>query len=187
VYGLAKGRVESSSCSPSAFAKLRRTAVALAETGLADPSFQLEGITVQSNLKSTLLITVAVATGLLLSSGRVFAHHGANLYDTTKPVVLKGTITMFVWGNPHNQIMFDVTDEKGGLVHWVASTEPPLVMVERGWTRKSLNAGDQVTVYIFAAKNGAPVGNLQKIVFPDGKELGTGRGAPPPAAPPAAK
>jgi hypothetical protein len=26
-------------------------------------------------------------------------------------------------------------------------------------------------VHIFAAKNGAPVGNLQKIVLPDGKEL----------------
>ena len=140
----------------------------------------------QSNVKSTLLITMAVATGLVLASSRVLAHHGANLYDTSKAVVLKGTITMFVWGNPHNQIMFDATDDKGNVVHWVASTEPPLVMVERGWTRKSLNAGDQVTIYIFAAKNGAPVGNLQKLVFPDGKELGTGRGAPPPAAPGAA-
>ena len=141
----------------------------------------------QSNLKSTLLITVAVAAGLLLASGKALAHHGANLYDTSKPVVLKGTITMFVWGNPHNQISFDATDEKGTVVHWVASTEPPLVMVERGWTRKSLNAGDQVTVYIFAAKNGAPVGNLQKLVFADGRELGTGgRGAAPAAAPPAA-
>jgi hypothetical protein len=153
----------------------------------------MKEINVQSNLKSTLWITMAVATGLLLASSRMLAHHGANLYDTSKAVVLKGTITMFVWGNPHNQISFDVTDEKGAVVHWVASTEPPLVMVERGWTRKSLNAGDQVTVYIFAAKNGAPVGNLQKIVFPDGKELGTqlprpaGAPAPaPPAAPPAA-
>src|SRR2546425_8021370 len=111
---------------------------------------------------------MAVATGLLLASGRVLAHHGANLYDTSKAVVLKGTVTMFVWGNPHNQIFFDVTDEKGTTVQWVASTEPPLVMMERGWTRKSLNPGDRVTIYIFAAKNGAPVGNVQKIVLPDG-------------------
>jgi hypothetical protein len=53
----------------------------------------------------------------------------------------------------------------------VASTEPPLVMVERGWTRKSLNAGDEVTVYIFQARNGATVGNLQRIVLANGKEL----------------
>jgi hypothetical protein len=41
----------------------------------------------------------------------------------------------------------------------------------------SLKPGDVVTVHIFAAKNGATVGNLQKIVLPDGKEL-TAAGAP---------
>jgi hypothetical protein len=83
---------------------------------------------------------------------------------------LKGTITKFEWGNPHNQIFFDVKDAKG-VTHWVASTEPPLVMVERGWTIKSLNAGDEVTVFIFAARNGATVGNLQRVVLANGKEL----------------
>jgi hypothetical protein len=117
-------------------------------------------------------MTVALAIGfLVMPSPLLVAHHGANLYDTTKPVVLKGTITKFEWGNPHNQIFFDVRDDKGSVAHWVAATEPPLVMVERGWSRKSLNAGDEVTVYIFAAKNGATVGNLQKIVLADGKEL----------------
>lgn len=117
------------------------------------------------------LIAIAAAIGCLSVSNAVIAHHGANLYDTSKPVVLKAKITKFEWGNPHNQIFFDVTDEKGTVAHWVAATEPPLVMVERGWTRKSLNAGDAVTVYIFAAKNGATVGNLQKVVLADGKEL----------------
>jgi hypothetical protein len=128
---------------------------------------------VQSNLKSKLIMVMALAVGLVLVSRAVLAHHGANLYDTTKAVTLKGTVTKFEWGNPHNQIFFDVTDEKGNVAHWVASTEPPLVMVERGWTRKSLNAGDQVTIYIFAAKNGATVGNLQRIVLADGKQLET--------------
>jgi hypothetical protein len=112
-----------------------------------------------------------VALGLLVFAAGAFAHHGTSLYDMTKPVVVKGTITQFEWGNPHNQIFFDATDEKGNVLHWVASTEPPAVMSEKGWTRKSLKPGDQVTAYVFAAKNGAPVGNLQKIVLSDGKEL----------------
>jgi len=108
------------------------------------------------------------------------AHHGAaDLYDMSKPVTLKGTITKFEWTNPHNQISFDVTDDKGNVAHWTVATEPPQVMLERGWTRRSLKAGDPVTVYVFVAKNGAPVGNLQKIVLPDGREL---LAAPPPAA-----
>lgn len=139
-------------------------------------------------MKKTLVVTVVVllgATGLL-------AHHGGNLYDTTKPVVLKDArITKFEWGTPHNQIYFDAKNEKGEAQQWVASTEPAGVMLERGWTRRSLNAGDIVTVYIFAAKNGATVGNLQKIVLADGKELtaagGGGRegGAAAPAPAPA--
>jgi len=108
------------------------------------------------------------------ASGALLAHHGGNLYDTTKAVVLKpATITKFEWGTPHNQIFFDFKTDKGETQHWVASTEPAPVMLERGWTRRSLKEGDVVTVYIYAAKNGATVGNLQKIVLADGKELTT--------------
>ena len=128
-------------------------------------------------MRSTWLVG-AFFTAVILVSSAVFAHHGANLFDTTKAVVLKGTVTKFEWGTPHNQIFFDVKDDKSGEVkHWVASTEPAPVMLERGWTRRSLKEGDQVTVYIFAAKNGATIGNLQKIVLADGKEL-TAAGPP---------
>ena len=138
----------------------------------------------KKNTSRTLLIAIAVAAGLLLGSSRVFAHHGANLYDMTKTVMLKGTVVKFYWGNPHNEVAVDVKDEKGNVAHWVAYTEPPLVMLERGWTRKSMNAGDEVTVYIFAAKNGSTVGTLNRIVLPDGKELVAYPmpGAPAPAA-----
>jgi hypothetical protein len=138
---------------------------------------------VKSKMTNKRLILIALAIGFLTSAPLV-AHHGAtNVYDFSKPVVLKGTITKFEWLNPHNQIYFDVTDEKGTVSHWIAATEPPQVMLERGWTRRSLKEGDEVTVYIFAAKNGAKVGNLQKIVLADGKEL-TAAGAPAaPAAP----
>ena len=122
---------------------------------------------------------VAVTLGLLLVSIPALAHHGTNLYDMSKTTTLKGTITKFEWGNPHNQIYFDVTDDKGVVSHWNAETEPPAVMSESGWTRKALAPGDQVTVYLNAAKNGATVGILQKIVLADGKEL-VARKQPPP-------
>ena len=136
----------------------------------------------ERNLKSALVIGMAVSAGVLLLSASALAHHGANLYDMTKPVVMQGTVTRFYWGNPHNEVSFDVTNEKGEVAHWVAYTEPPLVMLESGWTRKSIPVGEKVTVYIFAAKNGSSVGTLNKIVFSDGKEL-TAYGAPRAAAP----
>jgi hypothetical protein len=142
---------------------------------------------VKNYIKGHLLAVLGPAVLLGLISSPAFAHHGtANVYDNSKAVVMKGTITKFEWTNPHNQIFFDVTDDTGKVTHWIAATEPPQVMLERGWTRKSIKFGDQVTAYVFVAKNGAPVGNLQKLVFADGHELTT-TGAPPAAAPPAAK
>ena len=141
-------------------------------------------------IKSHQFVVLAAAVLLGLVSRPVLAHHGtANVYDNSKAVEMKGTITMFEWTNPHNQIHFDVTDATGKVTSWIAATEPPQVMLERGWTRRSLKAGDQVTAYVFVAKNGAPVGNLQRIVLADGKQLGTGGGAPAPApaAPPPTK
>ena len=132
-------------------------------------------------MKSRLFMTIAVALAVVAFAGTTSAHHGANLYDSTKVTELKGTVTQFEWGNPHNQIYFDVKDDKGNVTHWVTSTEPPAVMSEQGWTRKSLKPGDEITAYVFAAKNGAPVGNLQKIVKADGTVLNAGFG-PAPAA-----
>jgi hypothetical protein len=130
------------------------------------------------------LLLAATAAAVLVSSATPLAHHGANLFDMSKAIQLKGTITRFYWGNPHNQVEFDVKDEKGEVAHWVAYTEPPLVMLERGWSVKSIKAGEEVTVYVFAAKNGAPVANLAKIVFADGRELVAN---PIPGAAPAAR
>jgi hypothetical protein len=45
------------------------------------------------------------------------------------------------------------------------------MLAPRQWTRKSLQAGDVVTIYLHAAKNGSPFGIIQKVVFPDGKVL----------------
>ena len=131
---------------------------------------------------------LALTTLLTVGSAPLVAHHGAaNLYDMSKAVTMKGTITKFEWTNPHNQIYFDVTDEKGTVAHWVVATEPPQVMLERGWTRRSLKFGDKVTVSVFVAKNGAPVGNLQKIVLADGTELSAAPGPPAGGAPPPAR
>ena len=66
-------------------------------------------------------IFLAIVLGVLMASSGVLAHHGGNLYDTTKAVELKGTITKFEWGTPHNQIYFDVKTAKGDVQHWVGS------------------------------------------------------------------
>jgi hypothetical protein len=113
----------------------------------------------------------ALLITILLAGGPLLAHHGAAAY-ADKIVVLKdATVTKFVWANPHNIVMFDVKDDKGEIIHWAGEAGSPSATGLLGWTRNSLQPGDVITVYIYPAKSGNPVGRLNKIVFADGKIL----------------
>jgi hypothetical protein len=114
----------------------------------------------------------AVAIGLLIVSAPIFAHHGNAEYDEKKPLTLKGTVTEFMWASPHSKILFDAKDSKGSVAHWSIETLSPGKLARAGWTKDAVKPGDQVTVTFSPAKNGAPAGFLQKVVFLDGKQLG---------------
>jgi Family of unknown function (DUF6152) len=107
----------------------------------------------------------------LVISGSLFAHHGAAAY-MDKIVVLKDvTVTKFVWANPHSIVLFDVKDDKGNVTHWAGEAGSPSAIGLLGWSRNSLQPGNVITVYIFPAKSGNPVGRLNKVVFADGTTL----------------
>ena len=123
-------------------------------------------------MKPRLLMSLALAVGFLAVCAPMFAHHGSVAYDDSKVVVLKqATVTKINWANPHILLLFDVKDDKGNIVHWAAETGSSSAVSLLGWNRNSLQPGDVVAVYIWAAKSGSPVGRLNKIVFPDGKTL----------------
>ena len=115
-------------------------------------------------------ISLAVA-GMLAVSVPVLAHHGSAAYDTDKKITLKGTVTRWVWSNPHCLIQLDVTDDSGHVVHWVAETENPSTMIRIGWAEKSLKPGDQVVVNALPVKSGAPIGRIIDVVLPGGQTL----------------
>lgn len=121
-------------------------------------------------MRITALLFIPVAAALLLSA-TVSAHHGAAGYDSTKITVLKGTITEWIWRNPHSEVHFDVTDDKGEVRHWSVEAPPPTMLTERGWTKASLKVGENLTFQINAAMNGSPVGILRKVVLANGQDL----------------
>jgi Family of unknown function (DUF6152) len=87
-------------------------------------------------------------------------------------LVLKdATVTKFVWANPHTILLFDVKDESGNITHWAGEAGSPSAVGLLGWTKNSVQAGDVITVYIFPAKSGSPVGRMNRIVFADGRVL----------------
>lgn len=123
----------------------------------------------------------------LLASASLAAHHGGASFDTSKEITLKGTVTEWIWANPHCFLKFDAKDDTGTVRNWVVETQNPTDMSRRGWARRSFKVGDEVTVTLQPVKSGAPVGRIRSVVLANGETLGTGGGAPPAAAaPPAA-
>jgi hypothetical protein len=115
---------------------------------------------------------LALSAAILALVGTAFAHHGNVAYDMKDLVVLKNaTVTKFFWANPHNILTFDIKDDSGNVLHWVGETGSPAAVGPFGWTRDVVHPGDVITVYIFRAKAGTPVGIINKIVLADGKEF----------------
>jgi hypothetical protein len=113
------------------------------------------------------------ATILLALAPSAFAHHGTRASYDLNPAnerTFTATVTEFKWGNPHVYILFDVTDDKGNVAHWGAETHPPYTLSKHGWFKEMLKPGDQITITVFPAKAGTPVGLLSKLVF-NGKLL----------------
>ena len=114
---------------------------------------------------------VALAVGLLIFSVPLRAHHGYAAFYTTQQVTLKGTVTEWHWVHPHAVLLINVKDDKGHIVEW--ATE----FGGKSFARNTFKVGDEVTVTLEPAKNGAPVGRTLTVVLPDGQVLVAQKGA----------
>ena len=123
-------------------------------------------------MRNKFLAVLLLATGALIFSVPSFAHHGNAAMDPGKRLTLKGTVTEWLWANPHCWLKFDVKDDKGNVVHWVAETNNASDMLERGWSKQTFKPGDEVTLTIEPVKNGNPAGRILGVVLANGQTLG---------------
>ena len=131
------------------------------------------------NRARIVLITVIVAASV---SPALRAHHSfAAEFDANQPVTLKGTVTKMDWVNPHTWIHLDVKNSDGTITKWMIEGGTPNTLVRRGFTKASLQAGTEITIEGYRAKNGANRANGADMILPDGRRLfmgSSGTGAP---------
>lgn len=112
------------------------------------------------------------AAMIALACVPLFAHHGTGVaYETEKTITLKGTVTEWIWANPHCGLLFDVTDEKGEVVHWGAELGNPHQESGAGFSKDSFKPGDKITVSGHPAKSGAPRMSGARFTLEDGRTL----------------
>jgi hypothetical protein len=130
---------------------------------------------------------------LLWVSIPAVAHHGTGTsYDLSHPITLDGTVTEFHYANPHPQLFFDVTDDKGNVTHWSAEFYPnPAQLQQDGWGKRRSDAalapGTKINITLAPSRAGTKVGAILKLLNDKGEVLlgvaGGGPGEVPQGAP----
>jgi Family of unknown function (DUF6152) len=118
---------------------------------------------------------LAVAVLGLVLAHAAGAHHSQSEFDPRKRVELTGKVTRLDWRSPHARIYIDVVDAEGKTVNWDFELPSPTTLMRRGWTRNSLQPGDQVTVTGMEARNHPAIGYATTIKDKDGKPMFTGK------------
>ncbi len=129
--------------------------------------------------KLPFVVTVLAAVVTLVAGLPAWAHHSFPAeFDTRKPVKLAGTVTQMDWINPHAWIHLAVKGGDGKVTSWMVETGSPNVLLRRGFTKKSLEAGTVIIVQGYLAKNGENKVNGGILTFKDGKKLFVGGSNP---------
>ena len=114
----------------------------------------------------SLLVGAASVAMLVVGAVPAWTHHSFDAeFDRNKPVIVTGTVTKVEWTNPHARVYVDVKEESGKVVNWDWELAGPNGLMRRGWTRKSLQPGDVVTVTGYGAKLVPLLGNASTITL----------------------
>ncbi len=122
-------------------------------------------------MRRILRVAVFLFAGLLAASRPAAAHHAWRGFDEANRTTLKGVVTEYDFSNPHISITFEVTDDKNFSGKWSAGGPSPSRLANSGWDRETLKPGQEILFTGLRNKNGSHEMRLEKITFPDGREL----------------
>jgi len=109
----------------------------------------------------------------LLLALPAFGHHSDAGLDMNSLVALEGTVVEFRWRNPHVYITINTTDESGSELEWNLQAGAIPLMLRMGWTRDSIEVGENIDVEVHPARDGRPYGFLTSVTKQDGTAIPT--------------
>src|SRR5579862_7727515 len=122
-------------------------------------------------MKVPAIIGCAMLGAILYLAPLAEAHHSNSAFYVEKVITIKGTVKEFRWSNPHVWIILSVDDGKGGKVDWKVEGRPPGILGRAGWTPKSLQPGEVITVDLSPAKDDTASGLIARVTKADGTIL----------------
>lgn len=93
---------------------------------------------------TTVAALITALTWLILPAA---AHHAsAPFYDPENRVEFEGTVTRWVFRNPHAFLFLDVENPDGSVAEWQVELGAPVSIRRAGWTPDTLTIGQRVLV-----------------------------------------
>lgn len=86
-------------------------------------------------------------------------------------VTVKGTVTDFVWSNPHPMITVEVKNNAGQTEKWLIGGPAINRMESNGWNRTTVKPGDVITGTGYQFADGQKIIRLESVVLSDGREI----------------
>jgi hypothetical protein len=125
--------------------------------------------------------------GLLVLSGRAFAHHGDSGRYEDNLTTITGVLDQVQLVNPHSVLILAVKGSDGTVVRWRGELGSAIGMRRWGWTREYLKVGETLTMTGRRLKNGSPFMTLSegaRVVDAEGHVLYRGNNPGEPEQPP---
>src|SRR6187401_689787 len=132
-------------------------------------------------------IAFAVVTGALISAP-AFAHHSfAPHFDSSKPVSISGTLTMYEARNPHSYVHIQAVDENGKTQEYVCESHGVTQLTRNGITPQILKVGSRIRVTGSLSRHSPYMCFFDSVELADGRVLSVngpaGTGGVPVSAP----
>jgi hypothetical protein len=117
-----------------------------------------------------LLVPGFLVPTLLAATVSLSAHHQWPV-SRAKLVTVKGTVTEFVWSNPHPMITVTVQADGGQSEKWLIGGPAITRMEASGWTRTTVKTGDVITGIGYQFADGQKIVRLERVVLADGRQI----------------
>jgi uncharacterized protein DUF6152 len=122
-------------------------------------------------MKQRLVILGLAVAALGSVSAPLLAHHGGAAFDQAQTLTFSGTVTELQFANPHVLVYFNVTNKEGVVEQWSGWLTAPNKLARAGWTKRTLNPGDRITIAGTPHKGGSHILQIRRLAGPDGKAL----------------
>src|SRR5215468_10196704 len=122
-------------------------------------------------MKLRVLRVFVFVAALVIPTALLVAHHEPLAkFDDKKPLRIRGVVSLVDWRNPHAHVFVNVKTGET-ISNWAVELESPIDLEANGWSKTTIQPGDQVAVTGIAARDGSRQMLGKTVVTSAGKQI----------------